>query len=287
MQDLILDRHVERRRRLVAEQQLRARRRARSRSRCAGAGRPRARAGRRGSGAPGRGCRPGAAARAPASRASPALCPRRTRGPSAIWSPTRMTGLSAVIGSWKTMPMLSAHAQPSERARRERVAVEHDLAAGDRAPAAAAGRGSRAASCSCRSPTRRRARARRRAATSKLTPSTALTRRAAAGSRRAGRAREDRLGAHSGASRSARPSPSRERPRPGEHDRDARERGELPLRGDQGLAVGDHRAPVGGGRRDARPEVAERDDREHRQHDVAHREDDRLRDHVRQQVAER
>ena len=42
-----------------------------------------------------------------------------------------MTGLSAVIGSWKTMPMLVA-AQPAERARRERrVAVEHDLAAGD------------------------------------------------------------------------------------------------------------------------------------------------------------
>ena len=55
---------------------------------------------------------------------------------------------------------------------------------------------------------------------------------------------------------------------------------------DQRLAVGDHRAPVGGRRRDARAEVAERDDREHREHDVAHREHDRLRDHVRQQVAD-
>ena len=34
--------------------------------------------------------------------------PRRRRGASAIWSPTRITGLSAVIGSWKIMRDLPA-----------------------------------------------------------------------------------------------------------------------------------------------------------------------------------
>ncbi len=101
LQDLILDRHVERRRRLVAEDQLRLCRRARSRSSRAGASRPTARAGTPRRAAPDRGCRPAASARAPAPSPARRDCPSRTSGSSAICSPTRITGLSAVIGSWK------------------------------------------------------------------------------------------------------------------------------------------------------------------------------------------
>ena len=75
VQDLVLDRHVERRRRLVAQDQLAARTRAPSRSSRAGACRRTARAGTRRAVARDRGCRPAASARAPA-RGAPADCAR-------------------------------------------------------------------------------------------------------------------------------------------------------------------------------------------------------------------
>ena len=116
-------------------------RRARSRSSRAAACRPRARADtprqrRSGSGMPTR--RISSSAR---SRACRRLWPRRTRGPSAIWSPTRMTGFRAVIGSWKTIAISRPRSSPRaiRRARARSVAVEDDLAPGDRAR----GRGSR------------------------------------------------------------------------------------------------------------------------------------------------
>ena len=113
VQDLILDRHVERGRRLVAEQQLRlGGERDCDHDALAQAARELVRVG------PVAALGVGDADQAnQLERALPGLCsarPSRTRGPSAICSPTRMTGLSAVIGSWKTMPMCGA-AQPGER----------------------------------------------------------------------------------------------------------------------------------------------------------------------------
>ena len=103
LEDLRLHHHVERGRRLVGEQHLRASRRAPSRSRPAGASRPRTRAG---SGRPGRPrCRRARAARRPALAP-----PCRSRRPcssigSAICSPIVLTGLNAFIAPWKTIAM--------------------------------------------------------------------------------------------------------------------------------------------------------------------------------------
>ena len=87
-EDLGLDRDVERRRRLVGDEQAGAGRRAPSRSSRAGAGRPRAGADRRRRGARGRGCRSRSSssiARARAACGRSASCSSST---SAIWLPT-------------------------------------------------------------------------------------------------------------------------------------------------------------------------------------------------------
>ena len=79
-----------------------------SRSSRAGAGRPTAGAGRRRRGARARGCRcaPAARWRARAPRCGrSASCSSST---SPIWLPTVYSGFSAVIGSWKIMPMRAA-----------------------------------------------------------------------------------------------------------------------------------------------------------------------------------
>ena len=102
LQDLVLDRHVERRRRLVAEDQLAGRRRARSRSSTRWRMPPDSSCGY----APVAALRVGDADQAHqlerALRARGGGCSRAARAAlSAICSPTRITGFSAVIGSWK------------------------------------------------------------------------------------------------------------------------------------------------------------------------------------------
>ncbi len=167
VQDLILDRHVERGRRLVAEQQLRlAGERDRDHDALPQAARELVRVGR-GSAARGRGRRPAAAARARAR--APAL--RALPEPHA--RPLGDLLADAHHRVERRHRLLEDHAdavaaQPRRASAAESAcAVEHDLAAGDAARGRGAVRGSRAASCSCRSPTRRRGRARRRAATSR------------------------------------------------------------------------------------------------------------------------
>ena len=210
------------------EDQPAARTRARSRSSPAGACRRRARAGRRAPAAPGRGCRPGASARAPARAPAARLWPRCTCGPSAIWSPTRMTGLSAVIGSWKIIAIAAPRTSRSRLAdaRHEVLAVEQDLAADDLARAGQEARGSRAASCSCRSRTRRRGRAPRPAATLEATP-----RRPRAPSRGASGMLDAQV-AHSrmaasliGPQQVGEPVADQREPEAGDDDRDAGDRG--------------------------------------------------------------
>jgi hypothetical protein len=71
---------------------------------------------------------------------------------------------------------------------------------------------------------------------------------------------------------------------PGEDHQQARDRGHVPLRQDELLPFLDHRSPVRSRCRDAQTEVSQGHDRQQGEHDVAHREDDRLEDHVRQYV---
>ncbi len=67
------------------------------------------------------------------SRAFERLWPRCAIGPSAIWSPTRITGFRAVIGSWKIIAMLAPRTSCSRLwlADDEILALEHHLAADD------------------------------------------------------------------------------------------------------------------------------------------------------------
>ena len=186
-------------------------------------------------------------------------------GASAIWSPTRITGLSAVIGSWKIIaidPPRRSAAAPAGRCRHEVLALEQHLAAGDLRRAGAAGPGSRAASCSCRSRTRRRARAPRRGSTVNDAPSTACTVPRVSGISTC-RSRTSRSGAAlipAAAGRRA-PSPISESPSP------------VITTASPGMVDSCHLvvmnvcpsaiivAPVGRRRLDAEAEVAERDDR--------------------------
>ena len=131
-QDLRLDGDVQRGGRLVADQQLAAGRPAPWRSSRAGAGRPTAGADRRRRGARARGCRCAPAARwrarAPAFGRS-ASCSSST---SPIWLPTVYSGFSAVIGSWKIMPMRAPRMPRISRSllAHQVLAVEADRAAG-------------------------------------------------------------------------------------------------------------------------------------------------------------
>ena len=95
---------------------------------------------------------------------------------------------------------------------------------------------------------------------------------------------EDGVG-HSGRRRSARPSAMSASPRAVRMTAMPGIRGELPVRGQVGLPVRDHAAPVRRRRLHTEAEVAERDDGEDGEDDVRHREDDRLRDHVRKHVS--
>ena len=123
LEDLRLDRDVERRRRLVGDQQRAGCRRAPWRSSRAGACRRRTGADSRRGGARASGMRTssqhldGARSRACGRRWRPCGCAPT----SAIWWPTVSTGLSVVIGSWKIMamrlPRMLAHLRLVERRR--------------------------------------------------------------------------------------------------------------------------------------------------------------------------
>ena len=88
LEDLRLDRHVERRRRLVGDQQRRVARERHRDHRRAAACRPRTRAGSRRRGAPGSGSRPRRAARSPAAAPAASSSSRCARSCSAICQPT-------------------------------------------------------------------------------------------------------------------------------------------------------------------------------------------------------
>ena len=153
VQHLRLDRHVERGRRLVGDEQRADCRRAPGRSWRAGACRRTSGAGNRRAAAPPRGSRRVPACAGPAGAPRPADTRSCSRIISTIWSPTVKSGLRLVIGSWKIIaisrPRMARIAFPAAsrgRARGRRGAVEdapaddaagrrqqaHDREAGDR-----------------------------------------------------------------------------------------------------------------------------------------------------------
>ena len=125
LEDLGLHRDVERRRRLVGDEQLRVAAPAPGRSSPAGAGRRTAGAGRRRRAAPGRGSRPASSSSIARCRAAFGAIAWWLRSISAIWKPMVYTGLSAVIGSWKMTDDLPA----ADLAQRALVDADQLLAA--------------------------------------------------------------------------------------------------------------------------------------------------------------
>ena len=288
LQDLVLDRDVERRRRLVAEDQLRlARERDRDHHALAHAARELVRVG---VGAP---LRIGDADQAhqlerALARAPPAVAEPHERALGDLLADAhhRVQRRHRLLEDHRDRAAAQLAPRVLVEARSEVDALELDRAAGDASRRAAAGRRARAASSSCRSRTRRRARAPRRGRRrTTRRRRRAATPRASGNSTRRSRTRSSGV-AHSGLSRSASPSASSDRPSAVITTAIPGIRRELPVRGQVRLPVGDHPAPVRRRRLHAEPEIAERDDREDVEHDVRHREDDRLRDHVRQQVAD-
>ncbi len=182
VEDGRLHRHVERRHRLVGDQQLRLEReRAGDRHALALAAREVARVRSR---APGPGGRPGRAAPGSGRRCRSAATILWTRRSSeSVWR-TVIRGFSDEYGSWNTIWI---------RRRSDRCALQRRAArrrSGSRRPSARAGRRCSGRASTCRSPTRRRARAPRRGMISRSTPSTA--RSTSAG--HAPRAARDRVG---------------------------------------------------------------------------------------------
>ena len=175
-EDLRLDGDVERRRRLVGDQQLAAGTPAPSRSSRAGAGRPRAGADRRRRAARARGCRCARAARsrarAPRSRAGlgAARAPRRSgrRPRTADSAPSSAPGRSSRC-RLPRMPRISRsrHAAQSLAARQDRDAARGAATCAFCTRRSTAQRGDR----SCPSPIRRPARTSRPARSSKSTSS--------------------------------------------------------------------------------------------------------------------
>ena len=177
-EDLRLDRHVERRRRLVGDQHATGRTTAPSRSSRAGACRPRTRAGR---------CRTRSRARGIPTRSSSstarsrACCVgQRPRAPGSARrsaSPIRWTGFSEVIGSWKIIAISAPRTRRSSSSRRAdqlgALVVSRSPRSGRWASGSAPSASSR--SPTCRSPTRPPPPAPRRPRASNETPSTACT----------------------------------------------------------------------------------------------------------------
>ena len=197
-EDLALHGDVERRRRLVGDDQPRLRRRRPWRSGCAGACRRKSRADR------GRSTRAGLADGDLGQELDGALARRaRGRGRAAarstapICSPTRLTGLSEVIGSCGISAIRVPRSAPAVALgdRREIATLEAELAARDTGVGAAAGRRSRGRSSTCRRRIRRPAHAPRRAPIVRPTPrrsgTVACARRSATWRSRTRRTAED------------------------------------------------------------------------------------------------
>ena len=230
--------------------------------------------------------------------------PRCTRGPSAIWSPTRIDRVQRAHRLLEDHRDLRAHDPVRRWLRRQRQqvrAVELDLARGTSTPRGSSRRW-RAGSCTCPSRTRRPGRPLARGRPRRRRPSTPGRCRGGCRSdaqvadlaapwhaqQRLGRQRAAGAlitSAAPAARRSASPSPIRDRPSPVTTTARPGMRGQLPVGGDEVLAVDDHASPspaVGGGM--PRPEIAEGDDGQDVHDDVGHRVDDRLADHVGQHV---
>ena len=128
LEDLRLDRHVERGRRLVGDQQRRvARERHRDHHALPHAARELVRV-VVDRGAPGSGCRPRRAARPSRARACRRVSCSCARSCSAICQPTVYTGVSAVIGSWKIIaisPPRTARISLAGELHQVAAAVEH------------------------------------------------------------------------------------------------------------------------------------------------------------------
>ena len=177
LEDLRLDRHVERGRRLVGDQQLRvARERHRDHHALAHAAGQLVRVVVARAGRP-RGCRRARASRPRAPRASFARRPRWSRTASAICSPTVKTGLSEVIGSWKIIEISLPRILSISRSSRlsEVAALEDDpaLARRSRPGSSTQAHDRQRRHRLAASPTRRRRRACGPSSSAKSTPSTA------------------------------------------------------------------------------------------------------------------
>ena len=171
VQDLRLDRHVQRRGRLVAHQEVRLGSPGRARWRSAAADRRRTRAGtvvrqRRDS--------PTWASSSPtrARTCARSVARPKTRIGSAMIRSTRQRGLRLAYGSWKIICSRDAAARSRAACEARAMSCPSNSIA---ARAWAGGARRRAARrWTCRTPTRRRARTSRRGAIAKLTSSTAL-----------------------------------------------------------------------------------------------------------------
>src|ERR1700733_3342323 len=226
------------------------------------------------------------------SMAADLLSPRWRRGDSAICSPTRITGFRADIGSWKII----AISRPARRRRNlagmpcrswPRYWTDPDSTltpAGSRFAIARSVRDLPEPD----SPTMPK---RSPSATSKLMSSTMRVVGLPLRCTPRDRLRTESSGASVislppvRAEQVGQPVAEPGKPQAGDDDREAGNGRLLPLRGDELLAARDHRSPFGGGRGDAKPQVAKRDDGHDVLHDVAHRVDDRLREDVRADVA--
>ena len=219
-----------------------------------------------------RGCRPAASARAPARAPAPAVARAARAGPRRSGRPTRMTGFSAVIGSWKTIAICSpAHAGAGRPPRRERGPRRRTAIS---PPAIRARRGSRP---TMRAQRHALAAARLADEAQRLAAADARTRRrrprarrrARAGSRRAGRARGGSVVASFGPQQVGEAVAEQREPERGDDDRDARERRRAATSWSGTSGRRRSSAPVGVGGCMPSAEVAERDDREDVEHDVA------------------
>src|ERR1700744_2445144 len=226
------------------------------------------------------------------SMAAALLSPRWRRGDSAICSPTRITGFSAVIGSWKII----AISWPARRRRDltgmacrswPRYWIEPDSTltpAGSRFAIARSVRDLPEPD----SPTMPK---RSPSATSKLMSSTMRGVGLPLRCTPRDRLRTESAGASVisfppvRAERVGQPVAEPGKPQAGDDDREAGNGRLLPLRGDELLPARDHRSPFRGRRSDAKPQVAECDDGHDVLHDVAHRVDDRLRQDIGADVA--
>ena len=285
LEHLRLHRHVERRRRLVAEEHRRLGGERDRDQRRAGASRPRAGAGRRARAGPGSGIptiRSSSIARSHdcrfERRRGRAAAPRRSASPTVL---KRIERAERILEDHRHPPA-QRPANVADSVRELGSVEPHDAAVHARR------RGKQGHDCA-----QRQALPRTGLADEPESPAGRdLERDAVDGREAAARARHrdrqvldgegglDGKSAHDGRRTSREPVADQREPESRDDDRDAGKRRERPVGRQEVLAVADHGPPVGGRRLDAEAEVAERDHRDDHEHDVAHRVDDALRDRV-------